>query len=24
LSDYLEEGLAQFGHSCEDYEIERA
>jgi hypothetical protein len=21
LSDYLEEGLSQFGHSCEDYEI---
>jgi hypothetical protein len=23
LSDYLEEGLSQFGHSCEDYEIGR-
>lgn len=21
LADYLEEGLAQFGHSCEDFEI---
>jgi hypothetical protein len=23
LADYLEEGLAQFGHSCEDYETGR-
>jgi hypothetical protein len=23
LADYLEEGLSQFGHSCEDYEIGR-
>ena len=23
LSDYLEEGLSQFNHSCEDYEIGR-
>jgi len=23
LSDYLEEGLSQFNHSCEDYEISR-
>ena len=23
LADYLDEGLAQFGHSCEDFEIGR-
>jgi Protein of unknown function (DUF3775) len=23
LSDYLEEGLSRFGHSCEDYEMGR-
>jgi hypothetical protein len=23
LGDYLEEGLAELGHSCEDFEIDR-